>query len=279
MNQLSTLPFLAAALGAFWVWLATSSFRHRWIGPKGLASVIVWLAALGAWGVTTSHLAIAGDYETQVFYSRLPGLWLPLVPIALTAFMVLASSSLRHALLTIASRHTRAMVLIHALRIAALGSLYKASIGAFPAFFAYFVGFPDFLFGLSALALGLSRKWNALGPRGLIVWNLIGIAVILPAPLLIQLGLPGPIHTFTSLPDGRALFEFPMVLAPTLVVAFFITMNAIQAAAVWLGYGADAHAPSGRHDELKGSAPAWEPLTYQQSDQATGESHVGPYRD
>ncbi|MHA1180501.1 MAG: hypothetical protein ACTSSR_07275 [Alphaproteobacteria bacterium] len=256
MNQLSTLPFLAAALGAFWVWLATSSFRHRWIGAKGFAWVIGWLAALGAWGVTTSHLAIAGNYETQEFYSRLPGLWLPLVPIALTVFMVLASSSLRHALLTIASRHTRAMVLIHALRIAALGSIYKASIGAFPAFFAYFVGFPDFLFGLSALALGLSGKWNVLGPRGLIVWNLIGIAVILPAPILIQLGLPGPVHTFTSLPDGRALLEFPMVLAPTLVVAFFITMNAIQAAAAWLGYGADGHAPSNPSDGLKERARA-----------------------
>ena len=243
MNQLSTLPFLAAALGAFWVWLAVGSFRHRWIGLKGLAWVIVWFAVLGAWGLTTSHLAIAGDYETQVFYSLLPGLWLPLVPIALTAIMVLASPSLRHALLTIAYRHTRAMVLIHALRIAALGSLYKVYIGAFPAFFAYFVGLPDFLFGLSALALGLSGKWNVLGPRGLIVWNLIGIAVILPAPILIQLGLPGPFHKFTSLPDGRALFEFPMVLAPTLVVTFFITLNAIQAAAVWLGYGTDMHAP------------------------------------
>jgi hypothetical protein len=239
MTQLSTLPFLTAALGAFWVWLAAGSFRHRWIGPKGLAWVIVWLAVLGAWGVTTSHLAIAGDYETQTFYSRLPGLWLPLVPITLTAGLVLASPSFRYALLTIASRHTRAMVLIHALRIAALGSFYKASIGTFPAFFAYFVGLPDFLFGLSALALALSGKWNALGQRGLIAWNLIGIAVILPAPILIQLGLPGPYYTFTSLPDGRALFEYPMVLAPTLVVTFFITMNAVHAAAIWLGYGAE----------------------------------------
>jgi hypothetical protein len=40
-----------------------------------------------------------------------------------------------------------------------------------------------------------------------------------------------------------------MVLAPTLVVAFFITMNAIQAAAVWLGYGADVHAPSNPSDD------------------------------
>jgi cellobiose-specific phosphotransferase system component IIC len=36
------------------------------------------------------------------------------------------------------------------------------------------------------------------------------------------------------MPDGRALFEFPMVLAPTLIVPGFVTMNAIQATVVWL---------------------------------------------
>lgn len=39
---------------------------------------------------------------------------------------------------------------------------------------------------------------------------------------------------FTDMPDGRALFEFPMVLAPTVVVPLFVTMNAIQATVVWL---------------------------------------------
>jgi hypothetical protein len=237
MGHLSTLPFLAGALGAFWLWLAAGSFRNRRIGPSGLWWVIIWLGALGAWGLATSHLAISGDYKTQAFYRLLPGLWLPLVPIVLTVLLLFASISLRRALLTIALQHTRAMVLIHALRIAALGSLYKTYIGVFPAFFAYFVGLPDLLFGLSALALGLSSKLDALGPRAVIAWNLVGIAVILPAPILIQLGLPGPFYTFTSLPDGRALFEYPMVLAPTLVVTFFITMNAIHAAAIWLERG------------------------------------------
>lgn len=233
MTGLSTLPFLVAALGAFWLWLAVRSVRHRWISNGGLAWVALWLAGLGVWGRTTSHLALSGSYQTAAFYGLLPGLWLPLVPIVLTLTLIAASPTLRQTLLAIASRHTRALVFVHTLRIAAVGSVIKAATGDFPLFFAYLVALPDLLFGLSALALIASGKWRTLTPHTLMIWNLIGIAVILPAPLLIQLGLPGSLHTFTDLPDAQALFAYPMVLAPTLVVPFFITMNAIHAAAIW----------------------------------------------
>ncbi|MCK5494929.1 MAG: hypothetical protein KAI80_00850, partial [Hyphomicrobiaceae bacterium] len=113
--------------------------------------------------------------------------------------------------------------------------------------FVFWIGIPDFLFGLSALLVGWLLLRKAVSPRFLIAWNLVGFGLII-LPTFV------PTNYWMNDPGFVFIFEFPMVLAPTLVVAFFITMNAIEAAAVWLGYDAEAHAPSGRYDELKGSA-------------------------
>lgn len=234
MNQISTVPLLAAGLGMFGLLLTVRSYRRGLIGAKGAVSVTLWLGALGIWGFISASLALSGLYRTQAFYANLSALWLPLVPFALTAAFAAASPSFRHAVLTIAEHHTREFILVQALRAAALGTLVKAYLGTFPAYFALLVGIPDFLFGLSAIALLATGYWTALVRRGLVAWNLIGIAVILPAPALIQLGMPGPLSSLTGVAGGEALYAYPMVLAPTLVVAFFVIMNAIQAAAAWL---------------------------------------------
>ena len=58
------------------------------------------------------------------------------------------------------------------------------------------------------------------------VWNLIGALVIVPsAPILLQLGLPGPLQVFTSLPDARAVFTYPMSIAPMIGVPLFVLIN------------------------------------------------------
>lgn len=119
---------------------------------------------------------------------------------------------------------------MHALRIAAVGGVAKGFAGVLPASFAFPVGIPDLLFGVSTLLIGVFWPNGGLSRRTLIVWNIVGIAVILPAaPLLMQMGLPGPLYTLTSAPDARGLFEFPLVLAPTLIVPFFIFTNAVHA--------------------------------------------------
>lgn len=38
------------------------------------------------------------------------------------------------------------------------------------------------------------------------------MAVLIAAPLLMQLGLPGPFYVLDAQPDARVLFEFPIVL-------------------------------------------------------------------
>lgn len=232
MAAVSTLPFLCAGLALFWVWLGGRSFARGQIGAAGLFSIMLWMAALAAWGVATARLSLSGYYASAGFLALMPGLWWPLIPAFITvAFLVLPP--FRSALVAVVVHHSRALVLIHVLRIAAIGGVLKGFNGLLPASFALPVGIPDFLFGLSALAIGMIWKVEGWSTRTLIAWNLLGLAVIMPAPILMQLGLPGPFHIFTSAPDARVLFEYPMVLAPTLVVPLFIIMNAIHAAVLW----------------------------------------------
>jgi hypothetical protein len=105
----------------------------------------------------------------------------------------------------------------------------KAVAGQFPAYFALLVGAPDLLFGLSALVFAWQTSIRQLSQRFLIAWNLIGVAVILPAAPLIQLGLPGPIQIFTSEPTAEKLLDFPMVLAPSIIVPTLVLLNLVMA--------------------------------------------------
>lgn len=242
MHGFSTLPFLCSGLALFWLWLGASSFKRGHIGTAGLISIVMWIACLGVWGVTTAHWALSGYYTSADFLALLPGLWWPMMPAVITVAL-LALPSFRSALDAIVSQNSRALVLIQTLRIAAIGGVLKGLNGLLPPSFALAIGIPDMLFGLSALALVVLWKGEGCSARTLIAWNLIGMAVIMPAPALMQLGLPGPFHYFTSIPDARALFEYPMVLAPTLVVPVFITMNATHAMVLWM----EARKAKGNH--------------------------------
>lgn len=233
MTTVSTLPFLCASLALVWVWLGVRSYSRAQIGTAGLASIMLWIAALAAWGITTARLALNGYYGSAGFLALLPGLWWPLIPAFIT-LAFLAVAPFRSALIAVVVHNSRPLVLVHALRIAAIGGVLKGINGLLPPSFALQVGIPDFLFGLSALALGMFWQGERWSRRTLIAWNLVGLAVIMPAPILMQLGLPGPFHIFDSAPDARVLFEYPMVLAPTLVVPLLVTMNAIHAAVIWM---------------------------------------------
>jgi len=62
--------------------------------------------------------------------------------------------------------------------------------------------------------------------RSAIIINLIGFIIIVPfAVILINVGLPGPLYMIEESPSLKTIFEFPMVLAPTLVVPIFAMVN------------------------------------------------------
>lgn len=227
----STIPFLFILQLAFWISLTHTMHNRRQLTNGQAMSIIAWLVMLVLWGVATSALSICGVYTSPAFLRLLPGFWLPLIPIILSAGLYATWPAFSEAIQRVTTETpTQAFILIHVLRIAAIGGLYKATQGLMPATFTASVGIPDCLYGISALILVGTAHYKRVTPRMLGFWHLGGIAVIVTtAPFIMQMSLPGPWYIFQSLPDGRALLEFPMVLAPTLVVPFFIIINAIAA--------------------------------------------------
>ena len=230
MRNLSTTPLLFVAILAL-IALAVRRVRVQgYLNLRGARAIYALLTLLFAWGVATSMLAIGGVYASPSFFSLLPGLWLPLIPFLMAIGATLIFPVLREALRCVVDNTPKSWSIFpHGLRILAIGTIIKAVAGQFPAYFAFLVGAPDLLFGGSALILGWQASVRHLSQRFLIAWNLIGVAVILPAAPLIQLGLPGPIQIFTSEPTAEKLFDFPMVLAPSIIVPTLVLLNLVTA--------------------------------------------------
>ncbi len=232
--QLSTIPFLIAGLFGFVGWLALRAERQSAITRSERLATWAVLAILVAWAVLSAHLASSGAYMAPGFLELMPGLWLPLVPFAIVGIRLGVSQDFRHALVGILDvTPPQWLVYVQAVRITALGTLVKTMQGTFPLHFELGVGITDLLFGLSALWIAWAIWLGAIGWRGLAYWNLLGFAVVaLPAGPLVQMGLPGPLQVFVGPPASEALLVYPMALALTVIVPFFVMLNLWAAA--WL---------------------------------------------
>jgi hypothetical protein len=232
--KFSSIPIIFALICAFWVWAARASVRRQEITGMHLHAIYAWLALLGLWGVVTAWLALSGAYLTEYFYAVVPGMWVPLAPVMLSLALLALWPALRHAVWQVTKYTTpQAFFFLHAIRIASIGGIIKAANGFLPQSFVYPIGIPDMLFGLLSLALAITYPSRGYSSKVLIGWNVLGMAVLMSAPVFMQLGLPGPLYIFNSVPDARSLFEFPMVLAPTLVVTLLFFINGLHAWVLW----------------------------------------------
>jgi len=229
--QLSSIPFLIAAVLTV---LFVFAREARAGGHMSISEQIVfsgYLLVIALWSAASAYLAYSGTYLSETVLALMPGLWLNLVPLFLAAPFLLGSPGFRRALVAIAD-HTpdHWFVYLQALRIFAIGTLIETARGTFPLYFEIGVGITDLAFGLSALIVAPAVRAGRLSRRALGFWHLTGFAIIaLPAGLLLQLGLPGPLHVFDAQPTAEALFAYPMALAPTVLVPLLILIN------LWIG--------------------------------------------
>ena len=232
--KLSLAPILLSVELGFLLLLAWRC-AGRGEARINMAPVYVFFLWVTFYGILTSILGARGVYISEAILKTLPGLWLQVVTVGVIVIPVVLFPSVRNGLRAIVDTipwHWFAY--FHALRIAALGTAYKTMIGEFPAYFEYAVGVPDFFFGLSALWIGRQAQRGVLRHKTFLWWNLIGAFVIVPsAPIILQLGLPGPIQVFTSLPDARAVFTYPMSIAPMIGVPLFVLVNLWVAWRLW----------------------------------------------
>ena len=156
-------------------------------------------------------------------------LWGTAAPLVLLGALVLVSPGARSTLADFAL-HTplEALTRVHAVRILALGTIYKWLVGELPTHFILPVGVPDFLIGLTAFWIArLSTRDPQRARPLLIAWNAVGVAVLLSAPVLIQLSQPGPFQLYFQGPTTHEVLGFPMSIVPTLAAPVFVGLHLI----------------------------------------------------
>ncbi|MEW8229714.1 MAG: hypothetical protein AB2745_05280 [Candidatus Thiodiazotropha endolucinida] len=175
------------------------------------------------WGMFIGYQSSVGRFGSEPFYNLMPGYWMPYVPVVVALSMMLSLAPLRDGLRVLVDETpVHWLSGIHILRILALGTLLKASNDLFPQMFAWFVGGPDLLFGVSAIIVTLLARSGRLSNRFILYWHLAGaLAIVLP--------VAGLMHLFMVEPLFAELFMFPMVMAPALIMPTLVLLNLLVA--------------------------------------------------
>lgn len=230
-SRFSLVPLVGLGIGWFFVAQASRLRGAGALSAESFNALLLWIAALGAWGLLMSWLSLSRRGRSPGFLRLLPGLWVPPFTVFATAAAMALSPPLRSAFVAMASGiGDDQLILLQVLRVAAVGSLIKTSLGRLPPAFGFGTGIPDFLFGISAAALLVTGAYVGLSPYCIVAWNIVGALIFVGAAVMLQLCLPGPLQIFRREPDGRELLAFPMFLAPALFGPVLLIGNCLHAA-------------------------------------------------
>lgn len=223
MEHLSLIPFIFLAQLGFLFAMAKRGAQN---GGGPLWPVMIPIGILIAWAFLSAYCAITGVYDSAWFLATWPGLWAPMIPFFLI-LPLLALAPVRRCLMEgAAATPAHWFVAIQALRVGAIGTLIKTIQGEFPLHVELAIGLTDLAFGISAVAIYSYVKAGKISSDALIVWHRVGILIIaLPAGLAIQASLPGALSEFGGLPASSIMFDYPMALAPTLVVPVSLLLS------------------------------------------------------
>jgi hypothetical protein len=225
--NLSMLPII------FFVQILAIDFAARRATHQNLIDrsqkilINVGLMSQIGWAVASALLAYGGIFQQSWFLAAWPSFWVTFIAVFLVMLPWLFSIRIKdmlRGLIDAVPLHW--IVGFQGLRILAIGGIIKAVDGEFSRYFAFYVGIPDLIFGLSALVMARLIYKKKVGRWSVALWNLIGAMIIVPLGLvLMQMGLPGAWRVFTDSPTIATIFKFPMALAPTVVVPIFVMMN------------------------------------------------------
>jgi len=222
--KFSILPVFIALIFGFCFFITFRAQKNQSLNTKEARSVYALLGAFGVWTLVSVLMGMNGQHLALRETMQL--LWQANVAVIIVV-IGLFSKPLRDALSNLAHAtplHWLAFVQI--LRIGALGAVIKYLRGDITSMFPLWVGVPDFLFGLSAILVGWLVLKERAGRLFLILWNLTGAGIILlPLFLLTNYWMNEPGFSF--------IFEFPMILAPSIVVPILILLNFLMAWKVW----------------------------------------------
>ena len=190
--------------------------RTIWLTSLGLIS---WVALCTLLALQDFYFQNSARFYPVVIFSLGSGVISAIAYMAIPSFKGLVDMLIERVPL----KHT---IMIHSLRIAAVGAIYKMMIGLLPVHFVATVGIPDLMFGISAVYI--AARVDQFSSRFLVLWNVIGISIFVTALLAMQFSLPGILNVFTGEPTTRMVISFPMVLAPTFVAPMHITVHILS---------------------------------------------------
>jgi hypothetical protein len=224
----STLPFLFLVQVAA-LWLAVRNARRaEKLSFARARPLYVVIALLALWAPLSAGLALGGAYTDPAVLERLPGLWITMVPVLILMIPWTLSASFRDSINSlIDSVGLHKVMLFEGLRVLAIGGIIKGLRGEFSPEIAFYLGIPDLIFGVLSLWAGALLYKGTLSLKWVLALNAYGFLIIAPGALvLMNLGIPGPWHIIHTTPDMLSMFEYPMALAPTVVVPIFVAINA-----------------------------------------------------
>ena len=185
------------------------------------------IAVLVLWAPISASLALKGVYTQSAVLERLPGLWVTMVPVLVLMVPWILSAEFRNSVNTLIDAvGLHNVVLFEGLRVLAIGGIIKGMKGELSPEIAFYLGIPDFVFGALSLLAGYLLYQKSLDLKWVLALNIYGFLIIVPGgTVLMNLGIPGPWHVIHSTPDMVSMFEYPMALAPTVVVPIFVSLN------------------------------------------------------
>ena len=219
--EFSTVPFLVAGVLAFLGALVRRASRDSFIDHRQARSLYAFLAVLIVWGVASTVMGILGMHSNPWLIREVPLLWQSCVAIVLVCGFYAFFPAFRGSLVGLAlGTPTSWLIWVQALRIGAIGSVFKVFNGEIQSGFPLWVGIPDFFFGLSAPVVARLVYRGSIGHRTLATWGCLGAAIILVPTF-------GFMPHWMREPGFSFIFEFPMVLAPSVIVPALILLNAL----------------------------------------------------
>ncbi len=223
----SILPFYLVIVFAIGIGIAHRAAAGGALTRQEIRRVDMLIGALFIWTLICTAMGIEGLHISPTLRAKVPFLWQATVPVLIVAVGLLGSPRLRRALTAIAAfTPLEWFVWFQVLRIGALGGVLKGMQGQIDSSYVFWVGLPDLLYGLSALALGGLLRFRDVRPQTLLIWNLVGPAIILMPTF-------GFMSAFMNEPGFLFIFAFPMVLAPGIVVPFLLLLNGMAAWKLW----------------------------------------------
>ena len=207
-----------AAMAAFIVWLWARASRN------GFRAAVVTTTVIAVWLAITAVLALSGiTLKTDTLP---PGGFLALGPAALSVALILLALSRPRMRGVLEAMPMTLVLLAQIFRVPVeivLASL--SDVGLLPRILSYHGTNFDILTGLTAplAAYAAYRRFDLM----VLVWNLIGIALVVNVVATSILTFSGPTNVIKVSPPADFAMTFPMVWLPAFLVPLAVLLHGI----------------------------------------------------